>query len=381
MYLLIFKNNKHQFSFYINSAKKKIVIGGNDGEIMFPAEMKGYELVLRKEFDMNSKKYKWMLYPSSREFMCNDKIVEQGMFFDFEDTLSIKDFSFRFSENSSFFYSSLPQNNIPVGNTLIIEEEKTEIKTVVFDFEGKKRAFAFSEGRELKIGRKNADVILKHSEVSSLHLLFSMTNGRLFFWNKGKNGTFINGVKVENGELNEGRYRFIIAGKYELLISVEREKSAESFYKGSLAPYFERIESWVYQTDLFSKHPIILITGESGSGKEIFAEFTHDISKRKGPFVTFNAAAVPETLVESELFGTAKGGFTDATDKNGGFLNADKGTLFLDEIAEMPVNLQSKLLRVLEDWQIKRVGESGNGKKVNVMVVLATNVNLEKAIE
>jgi len=275
----------------------------------------------------------------------------------------------------------LPQNNIPVGNTLIIEEEKTEIKTVVFDFEGKKRAFAFSEGRELKIGRKNADVILKHSEVSSLHLLFSMTNGRLFFWNKGKNGTFINGVKVENGELNEGRYRFIIAGKYELLISVEREKSAESFYKGSLAPYFERIESWVYQTDLFSKHPIILITGESGSGKEIFAEFTHDISKRKGPFVTFNAAAVPETLVESELFGTAKGGFTDATDKNGGFLNADKGTLFLDEIAEMPVNLQSKLLRVLEDWQIKRVGESGNGKKVNVMVVLATNVNLKKAIE
>ncbi|MCK5809103.1 sigma-54-dependent Fis family transcriptional regulator, partial [bacterium] len=102
---------------------------------------------------------------------------------------------------------------------------------------------------------------------------------------------------------------------------------------------------------------------------------------KKGEFITFNAASIPENLVESELFGTKKGGFTDAEDRDGAFIAAHNGTLFLDEIAEMPIVLQSKLLRVLEDWKIRKVGESGSGRKVNTMVLLATNHSLPDSVK
>jgi DNA-binding NtrC family response regulator len=122
----------------------------------------------------------------------------------------------------------------------------------------------------------------------------------------------------------------------------------------------------------------VLITGETGTGKEIFAHALHGLSNRKkNQFVSVNCGAIPETLLESELFGHEKGAFTGATEQRKGFFEvADKGTIFLDEIGEMPVGTQVKLLRVLESGEFNRLG-STNLKKVDVRVIAATNRDLE----
>ncbi len=126
----------------------------------------------------------------------------------------------------------------------------------------------------------------------------------------------------------------------------------------------------------------VLITGENGSGKEIVAQAIHEASHRKNkPMVTINTAGIPESLFESELFGHVAGAFTDAkTDRLGRFRLADEGTLFMDEIATIPVNLQAKLLRVLESGEFEFVGSSKT-YHVNVRVLSATNANLDEEIE
>jgi len=126
----------------------------------------------------------------------------------------------------------------------------------------------------------------------------------------------------------------------------------------------------------------VLFMGESGVGKELFAKFVHNNSPRiKGPFIAINMAAIPENLLESELFGYEKGAFTDATaSKKGHFEIASGGTLFLDEIAEMPISLQAKLLRVLQERVITRVGGTKE-IKIDVRIVSATNANIHKAID
>lgn len=126
----------------------------------------------------------------------------------------------------------------------------------------------------------------------------------------------------------------------------------------------------------------VLILGESGTGKELVARAVHYNSKRRElPFVAINCAAIPETLIESELFGFEKGAFTDAYAKRiGRFEMADKGTLFLDEIGELSTATQSKLLRVLQEKEFTRVGGS-KPVKVDVRLITATNKDLEKAVE
>lgn len=126
----------------------------------------------------------------------------------------------------------------------------------------------------------------------------------------------------------------------------------------------------------------VLITGETGTGKDVVAQAIHQNSPRKKkPFVAINTAAVAEHLVESELFGHVKGAFTDAiTDRQGKFEYADGGTLFLDEVGDMPMPTQIKLLRVLEEREITRVGDN-RPVSVNVRVLAATNKDLEKEIE
>jgi len=126
----------------------------------------------------------------------------------------------------------------------------------------------------------------------------------------------------------------------------------------------------------------VLIQGESGTGKELMAKFIHAQSKRKSdPLVTINCAALPESLAESELFGHCKGAFTDATsDQQGRIQSAHNGTLFLDEVGELPLSIQAKLLRFLENGECQTIGETKT-KKVNVRVIAATNRDLFKEVE
>ena len=126
----------------------------------------------------------------------------------------------------------------------------------------------------------------------------------------------------------------------------------------------------------------VLILGESGTGKELVAQALHHNSPRKkGPFVAVNCAAVPATLVESELFGHVRGAFTGATDRRmGRFEQADGGTLFIDEIGDFELGLQAKLLRVLETLTVTPVG-GHEDRKVNVRVLAATSRDIRKMVE
>ena len=157
-----------------------------------------------------------------------------------------------------------------------------------------------------------------------------------------------------------------------------KEDNASSFLGASAA-----LESALKIANKASKTDAsILLLGESGVGKELFASYIHNNSQRsKKPFIAINMAAIPENLIESELFGFEKGAFTDASEaKVGQFELANGGTLFLDEIGEMPYAVQAKLLRALQEKEIRRLGSS-KGVKIDIRVVSATNANLVEKIK
>lgn len=158
------------------------------------------------------------------------------------------------------------------------------------------------------------------------------------------------------------------------------EKLQEKFGFYGKSPQIEELLQTIIMvapTDLS-----VLITGESGTGKEVVANAIHQLSHRKNkPLISVNCGAIPEGILESELFGHEKGSFTGAiAQRKGYFEAADGGTIFLDEIGEMPLNTQVKLLRVLETSEIMRVGGS-RSIKVDVRIIAATNKNLESAVE
>jgi len=157
--------------------------------------------------------------------------------------------------------------------------------------------------------------------------------------------------------------------------------SVERRYAGIVATS-KAMEEALLLAEKVARHPsTVLITGESGTGKELIARFIHDASPRKAsPFIPVNCGAIPENLLESELFGHVKGAFTGATDNRAGlFEEAHGGTLFLDEIGELPLKLQVKLLRALQEGEIRRVGSS-TPNRVDVRVLAATARDLETLV-
>jgi Nif-specific regulatory protein len=161
-----------------------------------------------------------------------------------------------------------------------------------------------------------------------------------------------------------------------------RQELSKKYRFGNLIGKSPRMLQLFEQIELIaeSKSSVLLI-GESGTGKELIASAIHYNSPRKDmPFIKINCAAIPETLLESELFGYRKGAFTGATsDKKGKFEIADGGTIFLDEIGEMSLPLQAKLLRVLQEKEVEPIG--GKPKKVDIRIIAATNAELEELIQ
>jgi DNA-binding NtrC family response regulator len=175
------------------------------------------------------------------------------------------------------------------------------------------------------------------------------------------------------------------AGSHAGLLADKRNLERQLSYKGSLgdlvgtSPKMQEIFALLQQAG--PSKACVLITGESGTGKELVARTLHALSpRRQGPFIAVNCAALPDTLIESELFGHEKGSFTGASERRAGcFEVAQHGTLLLDEIGEMPVATQAKLLRILEDSKVRRLG----GKtefQVDVRVLAATNKVPEEAV-
>lgn len=169
-----------------------------------------------------------------------------------------------------------------------------------------------------------------------------------------------------------------ISKKVKSTIAVESKNETSDFIASSPAlDKALKLSNKAARTDAS-----VLLMGESGVGKELFAKYIHKNSPRaKEQFIAINMAAIPETLLESELFGYEKGAFTDATtSKKGHFEIASGGTLFLDEIVEMPISLQAKLLRVLQERVITRVGGTKE-IKIDVRIVSATNANIHESID
>jgi DNA-binding NtrC family response regulator len=144
------------------------------------------------------------------------------------------------------------------------------------------------------------------------------------------------------------------------------------------SPAMERVTGMIRL--VAARRATVLISGESGTGKEMAARALHEASGRTGEFIAVNCGAIPETLLESELFGHAKGAFTGSVASRAGrFEQAQRGTIFLDEIGELPLELQAKLLRVLQEREVQRLG-SGEVTKLDVRVIAATNADLPEQV-
>ena len=231
----------------------------------------------------------------------------------------------------------------------------------------------------------NNSLVIQDPYVSGNHLKIFRKNNSLYFKDLGStNGTYLNGKNRDESILNLGDEIKLGESVLKLISRKSQEKLKplnEAYFCGmiggqSLQVLFSKIKK-VAPTDL-----TVLIEAESGCGKELVARSVHDLSQvSTGPYVVVNCGAISGELIESELFGHEKGAFTGALARRlGAFEQAQNGTLFLDEIGELPLNLQPKLLRALENRTIRRVGGESE-IAVNVRIVAATHRNLKMLVE
>ncbi|MBS2016000.1 MAG: sigma 54-interacting transcriptional regulator [Deltaproteobacteria bacterium] len=227
-----------------------------------------------------------------------------------------------------------------------------------------------------------AKLFIDDRTVSRIHAELELRDDGVWVRDLGStNGSYVNGVRIERARVpDRATLRF---GGVECSVEYEQARRPGAWPHGSFGPLLG--ESAVMR-ELFAAlaraaptTSSILVRGETGTGKELVARAIHEASPRAaGPFVVVDCAALPETLLDAELFGHAKGAFTGADRaRAGAFEEAEGGTLFLDEIGELPLSMQPKLLRVLEARTVRRLGET-QPRAVDVRVVAATHRDLGK---
>ncbi len=232
----------------------------------------------------------------------------------------------------------------------------------------------------VRIGtRENNGLVLSDKSVSGYHIEISGTQAGWRLRDVGStNGTFVSGMRVFDLVLRSGTV--VALGRTKLRVDAIHDEPV----RAALHPagrFGDMVGQSVVMRRLFSRiaqvaraHSTVLITGETGTGKEAVAEALVQASLRSSePFVVIDCSALPQNLIESELFGHVKGAFTGAvSDYRGAFERADGGTIFLDEIGELPLDLQPKLLRVLERREVRRIGAERT-RAIDVRVIAATN--------
>jgi len=230
------------------------------------------------------------------------------------------------------------------------------------------------------------NISLPYGKVDSRHCRIEKRVGGQFLIRdlRSSSGTFVNGVRVIEAQLNPGDrikisdFLFDFTNDEIQLIKKNQPNNLNTFFKTNNSKWQKTLEALPNLAR--SPYPV-LILGPSGSGKELTALAIHENSGRsEGPFICVNCSALAENLIESELFGHAKGSFTGAfSDRKGAFETARGGTLFLDEIGDLSYNLQAKLLRALENREVRAVG-SDKVIKTDVRIVSATHQNLFEKI-
>lgn len=238
------------------------------------------------------------------------------------------------------------------------------------------------EGETIVGSSSNSHLRIDEPTVSRVHASFSLKQDGLWVRDlESRNGTFINGIRVSFARVPEGAMlRF---GGNEAHME-EGSVPAESVGLWPASKFHHLVGRSIAMRTLFAQlnrlaqsDASIMIQGETGTGKEVVARSIHDASSRaQGPYIVVDCGALPENLLESELFGHTKGAFTGAVQaREGAFEAANGGTIFIDEIGELPLSMQPKLLRVLESRAIRRVGET-QYRPVNVRVICATHREL-----
>lgn len=238
----------------------------------------------------------------------------------------------------------------------------------------------------IRIGAmEDNDLILDDDTVSRYHARIAQDGDDYVVYDlESTNGTFVNRVRIREAFLKPGC--LLSLGKTDLRFEVLDEEVAVTPSKREA--FGDIVGRSIAIREIFNilekvapTNATVVIEGETGTGKEVVAKTLHRFSTRKDhPFIVFDCGAVPENLIESELFGHEKGSFTGAVQSRAGlFEMAQRGTLFLDELGELNLDLQPKLLRALEQREVRRVG-SNKSVKVDVRVIAATNRNLEDEV-
>jgi transcriptional regulator with GAF, ATPase, and Fis domain len=242
-------------------------------------------------------------------------------------------------------------------------------------------------GPDSRIGSGHTcDLVLKDPTVSRLHLLVRIDGDAIRVTDAGsRNGTILDSTRIIDAYARPDS--MITIGSTTLRLRmldnvIELPLSARQRVGGMIGQSVAMRRVFALIERIAPTDSTVLIEGETGTGKELAAEAIHDESRRAGgPFIVFDCSAVSANLIESELFGHVRGAFTGAvSDRHGAFEAADKGTLFLDEIGELPLDLQPKLLRALEQHQVRRVG-SNVPRQVDVRILAATNRSLANEVE
>ncbi len=235
--------------------------------------------------------------------------------------------------------------------------------------------------KPVRIGSaRNNDLVLLDPAVSGQHCRLEPDGQKLIVRDlESTNGTFLQGVRISRAQVSAGSQLRI--GRTDLRVVASMREGKPSSTRPLIA-VSSAMQEAVAEAQDFARLPWpILILGPSGAGKEELAGVLHRESGRSGPFVALNAGGLPRELIESELFGHEKGAFTGAASmRRGAFEQAEGGTLLLDEIGELPLDMQTRLLRVLETWQIRRVGAE-QGIAVNVRLVCATHRDLSQMVQ
>jgi len=249
---------------------------------------------------------------------------------------------------------------------------------------GAEQAGRLEAGKTLTIGtRPPSEIVVRDPTVSGRHVkVMALRSGVLVEDLDSKNGVFVGGARVRRAMLDSGRGSFMIGRTLITLRDVsevqpQRHKPIPGLIGSS--PCMQRLHDEIRRVAQLDA-PVLLL-GESGTGKDVIARAIHALSARSGGYVALNAGALGETLADSELFGHRRGAFTGAVqNRPGAFELANRGTLFLDEIAELAPSIQVKLLRTVEDGEVRPLG-STSGVKVKTRIVTATWAPLEQRIE
>ncbi|WP_434383549.1 sigma 54-interacting transcriptional regulator [Melittangium boletus] len=269
-----------------------------------------------------------------------------------------------------------------------VRSGRVRLKLLVLSGPEAGKSHVLEPGRTYVLGKDStADIVLTEKTVSRQHLSLEVREDCVLARDLGsRNGSLRDGLRFSELELGPGSEWDVGSVSLKLVPQEARARSLllssrESF--GGLVGHSRRMrEVFTLLERMASGTSDVLIQAETGTGKELCAEALHKESPRaKGPFVIVDLAGIAPSLIESELFGHVKGAFTGAqTERAGAFERASGGTVFLDEVGELPLDLQPRLLRVLERRQVKRVG-ANEYRTVDMRVVAATHVDLESAVD